>query len=175
MLDRMRRLLGSQAGRQLWRYAAVGLTTNAAGYTVHLLLTNVLGLEPKRVMSCMYAVAATVGFFSHRRITFAYQGGHLGAGLRYALAHLLGYGINLCMLLVLVDGIGMAHEYVQAAAVLVVAAFLFVSFKFFVFPAPPPHGRSRARPAGKNSIVSASQIAPAGSSPSAARPAAETP
>lgn len=134
MGDLVRRLLGNVVGTQLLKYAVVGLLTNAAGYTVYLLLTVVLGLEPKVTMSCLYLVGATAGFFSHRRITFTYQGSHLGSGTRYVLAHLMGYGLNLILLLVFADGLGVAHEIVQAAAIFVVAAFLFVTFKFFVFP-----------------------------------------
>lgn len=134
MAEFVRRLLGGMVGRQLWRYAMVGLLTNAAGYSVYLLLTMALGVAPKLAMTVLYLVGATAGFFGHRRVTFAYQGGHLGAGARYALAHLAGYGINLVLLQVGVESLGMAHQIVQAIAVFVVAAFLFVTFKLFVFP-----------------------------------------
>lgn len=120
--------------RQLWRYAVVGLLSNGAGYAVYLLVTS-WGVPPKLAMTCLYAIGATLSFFGNRRITFAHQGSAVGAGLRFAMAHLLGYALNLLLLVVFVDRFGFAHQLVQALAVFVVAAFLFLTFKLFVFPA----------------------------------------
>lgn len=118
---------------QLFRYAIVGIANNATGYMVYLLITY-LGATPKISMTLLYAVGATVGFWGNRKLTFAHQGSVLGAGVRYLIAHCFGYLINLAILLVLVDQLGYAHQWVQAIAIFVVAAFLFLAFKFFVFP-----------------------------------------
>ena len=118
---------------QLFRYAIVGLANNIAGYMVYLLITY-LGATPKISMTLLYTVGATVGFWGNRRLTFAHQGSVLGAGVRYLIAHCFGYLINLAILIVLVDQLGYAHQWVQAIAIFVVAAFLFLAFKFFVFP-----------------------------------------
>ena len=114
------------------RYGIVGVGTNLAGYLVYLGLTG-LGAEPKITMSGLYAVGVGISFALNRRWTFGHRGRIGPAGLRFAAAHLVGYGINLGMLAGLHDGLGWPHQLVQALAVLVVAAFLFVAMRGFVF------------------------------------------
>jgi putative flippase GtrA len=53
------------------------------------------------------------------------------------IVHLMGYFLNLLMLVFFVDWLGFAHQFVQAAAIVVVAVFLFVLFRVFVFATPP--------------------------------------
>lgn len=117
---------------QLFNYALVGIVSNCAGYMVYLLITC-LGSTPKITMTLLYGVGAAVGFWGNRKLTFAHKGSLAGAGVRYVMAHCLGYFINLAILIVMVDKLGYAHQLIQAIAILVVAAFLFLAFKFFVF------------------------------------------
>jgi putative flippase GtrA len=120
---------------ELFRYGLIGITINLAGYLVYLLVTH-LGATPKITMSLLYAVGVIVGFWGNRKLTFAYQGSLLGAGIRYVIAHCFGYFINLTMLIIMVDNLGYPHQWVQAIAIFVVALFLFLAFKFFVFRKP---------------------------------------
>jgi putative flippase GtrA len=117
---------------QLFRYGLVGIASNSVGYMVYLSITH-LGATPKMTMSILYGVGAAVGFWGNRKLTFAHKGSLLGAGVRFIIAHCFGYFINLAILIVMVDKLGYAHQWVQAIAIFVVAAFLFLSFKFFVF------------------------------------------
>jgi putative flippase GtrA len=117
---------------QLLRYGLVGLASNAVGYAVYLCLTY-LGASPKLTMSFLYLVGATLGFWGNRKLTFGHKGDLMGAGGRYVVVQILGYLINLSILYVMVDKAGYPHQWVQAAAIFVVAGFLFVSFKYFVF------------------------------------------
>lgn len=134
MAERMLPGRWGRFSRQLTRYAFVGLASNLAGYLVYLLLTY-LGTTPKLTMTALYAAGATIGFFGNRTLTFEHRGGVLSAGFRYLLAHVLGYLLNLVILVVFVDSLGYPHQAVQAVAIFVVAAMLFVLFKAFVFPA----------------------------------------
>lgn len=118
--------------QQLIRYGLVGATSNAAIYLVYLLLTY-LGMEAKSAMTLVYLIGATIGFIGNRNWTFAHRGGSSSAVLRYVLAHAFGYMINFLILYIFVDRFGYAHQWVQAAAIIIVAGFLFVIFKFFVF------------------------------------------
>lgn len=121
-----------QAARQLLSYAMVGGLSNLAGYALYLLLTH-LGCTPKLTMTMLYAAGAAIGFFANRRFTFRHDG-HVGsAGIRFMLAHASGYLLNLALLLLFVDGLGFAHQIVQAIAIVVVALFLFMLFRSFVF------------------------------------------
>jgi putative flippase GtrA len=118
--------------RQLIRYALVGAASNAAIYVVYLIMTS-LGVEPKTAMTLVYIIGGFIGFIGNRKWTFAHRGGASGAALRYVLAHLSGYTLNYLILFTFVDHLGYAHQWVQAAAILIVAGFLFVIFKSFVF------------------------------------------
>jgi putative flippase GtrA len=119
--------------QQLIRYGLVGAASNASLYFVYLLITY-FGVEPKKVMTVLYIVGAFLGFIGHRKWTFTHKGALLGSGARYFIAHLFGYLINFLILLTFVDRLGYSHQWVQAAAIIVVAGFLFVTFRYFVFP-----------------------------------------
>ena len=133
MIESFRDAQMSKPMLQLFRYGLVGVITNLALYGGYLLITY-LGVEPKKTMTLLYVVGAMIGFVGHRNWTFTHQGALLGAGTRYFIAHIFGYLINFLILLIFVDKLGYVHQWVQAAAIIVVAGFLFVTFKYFVFP-----------------------------------------
>lgn len=110
----------------------VGVVTNAIIYFIYLLITY-FGMEPKTAMTLLYIVGASIGFIGHRKWTFAHRGNSGSAAVRYALAHLFGYFLNFLILFIFADHLGYAHQWVQAAAIIIVAGFLFVVFKYFVF------------------------------------------
>ena len=118
--------------RQLIRYGLVGVASNAAIYFVYIVITF-FGVEPKTAMTLVYIAGGLIGFIGNRKWTFAHRGDASSAALRYVLAHLFGYLLNFLILFTFVDHLGYAHQWVQAAAILIVAGFLFVIFKYFVF------------------------------------------
>ena len=118
--------------RQLLRYGVVGVSSNAAMYGVYWLLTY-FGIEPKTAMSMVYLLGATLGFCGNKQWTFDHHGNATQAMLRYVVAHSAGYAVNFLILYTFVDRLGYPHQWVQAAAIGVVAVFLFVIFKYFVF------------------------------------------
>lgn len=117
---------------QLIRYGLVGLVSNLTIYFVYLLLAY-RGIEPKMAMTLMYIIGALIGFVGNRKWTFTHRGSSFLAATRYAISHLLGYFLNYSILFILVDQLGYAHQWVQAAAIIIVAGFLFIVFKYFVF------------------------------------------
>lgn len=117
---------------QLVRYGLVGIVSNVTIYLAYLFITH-HGIEPKIAMTLTYISGATLGFFCNRQWTFAHRGSFLVAMIRYVFAHLLGYLLNLALLFTFVDQLTYPHQWVQAAAIIVVAGFLFVIFKYFVF------------------------------------------
>jgi putative flippase GtrA len=118
--------------RQLIRYGLVGVASNAAIYFVYMIITF-FGVEPKTAMTLVYIAGGLIGFIGNRKWTFAHRGDTSSAALRYVLAHLFGYLLNFLILFTFVDHLGYAHQWVQAAAILIVAGFLFIIFKYFVF------------------------------------------
>ncbi|MDK9709088.1 MAG: GtrA family protein [Desulforhopalus sp.] len=117
---------------QVIRYAVVGVLSNLLGYLVYLMATY-LGAAPKLTMTLLYGVGASVGFIGNRKLTFMHKGRVLSSGLRYCVAHCLGYCINLALLYIFVDNLGYSHQWIQAIAIFIVAGFLFIALKFFVF------------------------------------------
>ncbi|WP_250548185.1 GtrA family protein [Pseudomonas hormoni] len=121
---------------QLIKYGAIGVASNVLGYLIYLFVTY-CGIPPLLAMTLLYSVGAIVGFVGNRHLTFSYSGSPLASGFRYVLVHMVGYFLNLTLLLVFVEHLGYPHQIVQAVAIFIVAAFLFVAFKFFVFRSYP--------------------------------------
>ncbi|WP_454781360.1 GtrA family protein [Legionella sp. WA2022007384] len=118
---------------QFIRYGVVGVINNLIGYLIYLLVTF-FWLEPKVAITLFYPIGALIGYFSHFKYSFAYQGTHRFALIRYGIAHFIGYGINFIMLLLLVDKLKFPHQAIQGIAIFVVACALFLMFRYFVFP-----------------------------------------
>ncbi len=118
--------------RQLFSYTFIGILTNAFGYAVYLFLTHLWG-APKITVTVLYVVGASAGFFANRRYTFRHDSSVSVTGVRYLIVQAAGYLLNLTLLLVFVDWLGVAHQIIQAIAIIVVAIFLFIMSRFFVF------------------------------------------
>jgi putative flippase GtrA len=122
--------------RQLARYGVVGVLNNLLGYMIYLLVTW-LWLDPKIAVTLMYPIGAVTAYFGHARYSFAYSGRALPGIVRYAIAHLIGYGANIGMLYLFSDRLGYPHQFVQAVAIVAVAGILYFLFRHFVFPNHP--------------------------------------
>lgn len=118
--------------RQLVRFGLVGLAANAIGFLLYTGLTY-LGLSPKTTVGVLYPVGALIGFVGNKRLTFGHRGAWLSSGWRYLLVQAVGMCINLLMLWLFADRLGIRHHWVQLAAIVVVAVYLFMTMRWFVF------------------------------------------
>ncbi|WP_051258664.1 GtrA family protein [Chitinibacter tainanensis] len=118
--------------RQFFIYALIGVLTNVLGYAIYLILTYFWG-APKLTMTALYFAGASIGFIANRRFTFRHDGRIGVTGIRYLLAQVAGYLLNLVLLLLFVDWFDFPHQIVQAIAIVVVAIFLFFVLRVFVF------------------------------------------
>lgn len=121
---------------QVARYGVVGVLNNLLGYLIYLLVTW-LWLDPKMVVTLMYPIGAVTAYFGHAKYSFAYSGRTSHGVIRYAIAHIIGYGANIAMLYVFSDRLMYPHQLVQAAAIVVVAGILYLLLRYFVFPSRP--------------------------------------
>lgn len=121
---------------QVARYGVVGVLNNLLGYLIYLLITW-LWLDPKVAVTLMYPIGAVTAYFGHARYSFAYSGRSSHGIIRYAIAHVIGYGANIGMIYVFSDRLGYPHQLVQAAAIVAVAGILYLLFRYFVFPNRP--------------------------------------
>lgn len=118
--------------RQFATYLTVGLITNVTGYLSYLLITY-CGMKPELAITVVYTVCATAAFVGNRKYTFQHDGKLTSTGYRYVIAQLAGYLMNLAIIELFSNRLGIAHQVVQAAAIPVIAAFLFLASKLFVF------------------------------------------
>ena len=139
MFERARNMYGGDPFSQLLRYGLVGIATNSALYVFYLLITY-LGIEPKEAMTLAYIAGVILGYVGHRNWTFRHKGALFGSGTRFFIAHAIGYLINFVVLLTFVDKLGYPHQWVQAAAIFLVAGYLFVAFRYFVFSSATRNG-----------------------------------
>lgn len=123
--------------RQFIRFAVVGIASNAVLYVAYLLLTIIIGLEHKLAMTGIYISGVIFTFLINKSWSFQHDGGTHSAFVRYALAYVIGYFINLGVLWLAVDCFHLPHQGVQAGAIFLVAICMFLLHKYWVF-APPP-------------------------------------
>ncbi len=126
---------------QAFRFAVVGLASNALLYLVYLGMTA-SGLGPKLAMSLVYGIGVAQTFAFNKRWTFKHSGRLDAALLRYLAVYAGGYFANLAVLAWLVDRLGYPHQIVQGAMILTLAACFFVLQKWWVFR----EGGDRGRP-----------------------------
>lgn len=130
-------MIDAQTRRQFLRYSAVGAISNLLLYLAYLGLTAV-GLGHKTAMTLLYIAGGLLTFIANRTWSFNHRGGH-SAFVRYAIAYVLGYALNIAMLWLAVDQFNLPHQWVQAVAIVVVAFSLFVLHRYWVF-APTARG-----------------------------------
>lgn len=114
------------------RYVVIGLLSNAVLYLAYLGLTAV-GVGHKSAMTALFGVGTLQTFVFNRRWTFDHDGHVSPSLLRYLVAYGGCYLLNLALLYVLVDRLGLPHAPIQGLAVLCLAVLLFVLQKFWVF------------------------------------------
>ena len=118
--------------QEIARFGLVGLLSNLCGFAIFILVTH-LGVGYKWAMTGLYLFGGVVGYLGNKKWSFDTTTEHRSALWKYCFAYLMGYLINLYILIQLVDRMGYSHIYAQALAVIVVTTFLFLAFKFYVF------------------------------------------
>jgi len=112
---------------QVLRYGVVGILNNLLGYLIYLGLTW-SWLDPILAVSILYPIGALTAYFGHAKYTFAYDGHVVKGSLRYVLAHIIGYSVNISLIYVFSDRLLYSHQIVQAVAIFVLAVVLFLLF-----------------------------------------------
>lgn len=120
------------ARSQFIRYVIVGIASNATIYIVYLVLTR-LGMGPKLAMSLLYCVGVLQTFVFNKKWSFRFDGAAKPALVRYAAVYAAGYVIQFLALVLLVDQIGLPHQWVMGTLILFIALLLFLAQKFWVF------------------------------------------
>jgi putative flippase GtrA len=119
---------------QLFKFGVVG----ASGYAINLLvfagLTQVLDLHHIGAAIGAFCVAVSSNFFWNRHWTFGATEGHAGfQAARFFTVSIVGLGVNLAVLALLVDVLGLAELPSQALAVGVAMPVNFIGNKLWTF------------------------------------------
>ena len=117
---------------QAFRYGIVGLVSNLVLYLFYLGLTWA-GMGHKLAMTLLFALGVLQTFFFNKRWSFEHDGATHTALSRYVAAYACGYLLNLLALMVLVDRLGLPHQWVQGAMIIIVAGMLFLLQRYWVF------------------------------------------
>ena len=136
--------LGAVQG-QMFRFAVVGLVSNLVLYLVYLALTE-WGVGPKTAMTGLYVLGVLQTFVFNKRWTFRHRGHVTPAFVRYVIAYAIGYVLNLAVLWLLVDHLGLAHQWVQGGMILTLALGFFLAQKYWIFPVRTPQSPVAERP-----------------------------
>jgi putative flippase GtrA len=123
------------AARELTRFGAVGVLSNALLYALYLGATA-LGMGPKSAMTLLYCVGVAQTFVLNRQWTFGGRGDMRRALPRYGAAYAAGYALNFVLLMAFVDAAGLPHQAVQAVLIVLIALLMFLAQKFWVFREP---------------------------------------
>ena len=131
-------MLNAQTRKQFVRYSLVGLGSNLVLYLAYLLLTYI-GMGPKSAMTLLYALGVAQTFLFNRKWSFGHEGGLHSAFTRHVASYAFGYILNLAVLWIAVDQMGLPHQIVQGVMILTLAVMLFLLQKFWVFPEHKHH------------------------------------
>jgi putative flippase GtrA len=128
--------------RQGFRYILVGLASNALLYLLYLGLT-VTGLNPKTAMTIGYLTGVLQTFVLNKSWTFGHIGHNRPAFFRYLGAYGGCYLVQLSILYIFIDYLGMQHTIVQGVAICLMACLLFILQKYWIFSTPEKHPETK--------------------------------
>jgi dolichol-phosphate mannosyltransferase len=119
---------------QLFKFGAVGVSGYAVNLVVFAVFTQALGVHHIAAAIAAFCVAVTNNFFWNRHWTFEAGEGHAGfQAARFFTVSIVGLGVNLAVLALLVDVLGLSELPSQALAVAVAMPVNFVGNKLWTF------------------------------------------
>lgn len=117
------------------RYLLVGLSNTAVGFAVIWIALRGFGLGNVIANATGYSVAFLWSFALNRKWTFYHNGAVGWALLRYVLATLVAYGMNLLVVILVERRLSQGSLLVQIDGMLTYTAVAYLGARYFVFPA----------------------------------------
>lgn len=137
----------SAGKRRAWQFAkfcAVGLANTLVGYGAILLASFTLGLNPYAANVCGYAVGLLISFLLNRHFTFESRQAAWPALVKFCLAFLPSYALNLVVLHVTLQHLQFPVALSQALAIGSYTVTFFLLCRLFVFRAPEDGDRAKS-------------------------------
>jgi len=116
---------------QFLRFVLWGLLVNLAGFVIYLLMTH-SGFSPQLTITLLYPIGLLASYLTNSVKVFQTQSS-FGALFRFLAVQLFGYLTNLVLLTILVDEFQYPHQFVQFAAIGVVAMQNYILLKYWGF------------------------------------------
>ena len=129
------------------RYLLVGFSNTAVGFAVIWVALRCFGLGNVIANAAGYSVAFLWSFALNRKWTFYHKGAVRPALVRYLLATLVAYGMNLIVVILVARWLSQGSLFVQVDGMLTYTAVAYVGARYFVFPrhrAPSRRLKSRS-------------------------------
>ncbi len=127
--------------REFVRFLVVGTGNTLAGLLVIFAMKALLGANDIVANATGYLVGLSLGFTLNRLWTFRHRGVIAPAAVKFAVAFLLAYGINLAVVMTLIHNFGVNSFVAQALGVPPYTIVFFLLSKLVVFrpskSAPP--------------------------------------
>ncbi|MGA3086642.1 MAG: GtrA family protein [Thermodesulfobacteriota bacterium] len=118
--------------KEFVRYAVVGAATNVFGFLLYVLFTT-LGVSPVLTISIFYPIHIGLAFYFNKKWTFIHKERISTSAVRYLMAYIGCYVLNVAVLKFFNGYLGYSHLVVQAIAVVIIALLLFLVQKHWVF------------------------------------------
>ena len=118
--------------KQFTRYVIIGTIANGLSYLFFAVLTW-WGLSPEFAITIVYLVQITLTFIFNKSWSFNHKGRASASAIRYLIAYLCCYILNVAVLKLFNGYLGYSHLIVQAVAIPVNALLLFLAQKYWVF------------------------------------------
>jgi putative flippase GtrA len=132
------RLLNASAIVQFVKFGTVGVSNTLLSFAVYTLLLKVFGVWYVAASGIGFTVGAVNGFLLNRRWTFR---GHVGDALtpvRWGVVQGCGLGLNLGLVYLFVDGLGMDKLFGQVPATAIVTVLTFLANRAWTFKMHSP-------------------------------------
>ncbi len=126
-------LVFSEQMYQALRFGVVGLTSNLVLYLIYLMLAG-LGVDPKIVVTLIYALGLSITFTFNKRWSFSHHGDLKSALVRYLILYGFLYLTNIFMLWLFVDWLEFSDAFVQGGVVVLFIPIVFLMQRYWVFP-----------------------------------------
>lgn len=119
--------------REFARFLVVGAGNTLAGLLVIFAMKALFGAGDIAANAIGYLVGLSLGFTLNRIWTFRHRGVIVPAVLRFVVAFLVAYAINLAVVMTLIDDLGINSFVAQALGVPPYTVAFFLLNKLFVF------------------------------------------
>ncbi|CAB3668924.1 hypothetical protein LMG24076_01832 [Trinickia soli] len=116
------------------RYLLVGFSNTAVGFAVIWVALRCFGLGNVAANAAGYSVAFLWSFALNRKWTFYHEGAVGAALLRYLLATLVAYGMNLLVVILVERWLSQGSLFVQIDGMLTYTLVAYIGARYFVFP-----------------------------------------